>query len=249
MLVLAEQNRVFGYAAAASLALHAWLLAMNAPVLREPPSAPPEPPLLARIAEPAAPVVKEESQASRSPPPKPVAKPKPRPKARPLPRAASPVVPRAAPAQPVEPQAKAVEEPPLRDGMEHPLPAPPQPGAPEPPVAVAAPPAAAPVPDPAAALARFREQLVALAIRYKRYPRVALDNAWTGDVVVHIDVAASGAVAAVTVKTSSGHAVLDEQAIEMFRKAAPDVAVPAALHGRPFSIEVRAIYNLRDRPG
>ena len=35
----------------------------------------------------------------------------------------------------------------------------------------------------------------------------------------------------------------------MFRKAAPEVAVPPPLRGQRFSVELRAIYNLRDRPG
>jgi protein TonB len=122
------------------------------------------------------------------------------------------------------------------------------PAPPAPPVATIAPsPPAAP--DPGEALARFRQQLVDLAVRYKRYPRVALDNGWTGDVQVRIDVAASGAVSGVTVKTSSGYEILDAQALEMFRKAAPQVAVPAALRGKAFSVDVRAIYNLQDRPG
>jgi len=78
---------------------------------------------------------------------------------------------------------------------------------------------------------------------------VALDNGWTGDVVVRIDIDAGGAVTGIRVERSSGHEILDGQALEMFRRAAPEVAVPAALRGKAFSVEVRAVYNLRDRPG
>jgi outer membrane biosynthesis protein TonB len=50
----------------------------------------------------------------------------------------------------------------------------------------------------------------------------------------------------VTLKGSSGYEVLDRQALEMFRQAARAVAVPPALRGREFALELRAIYGLED---
>lgn len=248
MLVLAEQNRTFGYAVAASIALHALALAAQLPAKRQIVEAPPEPPLVAHLVElppPAPPAVAKEEPAKPKPQPtrpKPIAKPAP-PKPAPAPRPSTPIA--AAPPTPAPPPV--IEEPPMPEGVDH---ASPElaPLAPPPTVAAIAPPPVAP-PDPAADLARFRQELVDMAVRYKRYPRMALDNGWTGDVVVRIDVAASGAVRSVQVKTSSGYSVLDEQALEMFRRAAPAVQVPPALHGKDFSVEVRAIYNLQDRPG
>lgn len=256
MQVLAEQNRTFGYAAAASVAVHALLLLTNLPATRETLAPPPEPPLVARLVEPepapapppAEPKEKEEPRVEKPKPP-PKKKPPPKPRPRPAPRASAP----SAPPMPVIPEQK--EESPKEEiatdakpEESAPPPAAPAP-APPPPVAAIAPPAAAPAPDPALALAGFRQQLVELAARYKRYPLVARDNGWTGDVVVRVEVAASGEVASIRVKTSSGYDVLDEQALEMFRKAVPAVRVPPALRGQDFSVEVRAIYNLQDRPG
>ena len=103
------------------------------------------------------------------------------------------------------------------------------------------------IPD-TGSLAQFRQQLIGVAVRYKRYPRVALDNAWEGDVVVRVEIGASGSVAAVSVRSSSGHEVLDAQALDMFKKAAPQVPVPTALRGKDFSVDVRAIYSLKDQP-
>jgi protein TonB len=131
--------------------------------------------------------------------------------------------------------------------------------APSPIEAPVAPPAAEPSGPVAAArptvqlpdtgsLAQFRQQLIGVAVRYKRYPRMALDNGWEGDVVVRIEIGAGGAVASVSVKSSSGHEVLDAQALDMFRKAVPQVPVPPALRGRDFSVDVRAIYSLKDQP-
>jgi protein TonB len=247
MLVLAERNRTFGYAAAASLALHAFVLLMNGPALRQSAAPPFEPPLTAHLVEepePKAEPAPVKPPPAPAPPAKRVVKPKPRPAPPPVVSAPSPIP---APPPPEEPMA-------LPEGMDQSSPAdvavvaPPPLAAPAQ-AAPAAPAKAAPASDPAAELAGFRQRLVDVAVRYKRYPRIALDNAWTGDVVVRIEVAASGAVSSVKVKTSSGYEVLDAQALEMFRKAAPEVAVPASLRGKDFSVEVRAIYNLQDRPG
>ena len=87
--------------------------------------------------------------------------------------------------------------------------------------------------------------LISSAVRHKRYPPAALDNDWQGDVLVRLSVAASGSVAEVSVKASSGHAQLDEQALEMFRLAAAEVPVPPALRGQEFGFEVRASYELQ----
>jgi hypothetical protein len=38
--------------------------------------------------------------------------------------------------------------------------------------------------------------------------------------------------------------VLDHQAREMFEKAKPFVPLPAALRGKAFEVELRAVYNL-----
>ena len=75
----------------------------------------------------------------------------------------------------------------------------------------------------------------------------ALDNGWEGEVVVRMAIAADGSVAALDVSSSSGHAALDRQALEMFRRARAEVLVPDALRGRQFSLELRAVYNLKDQ--
>ena len=140
--------------------------------------------------------------------------------------------------------------------------APPAPAAAEVSAAPAAP-AAPPViartdPAPAAAspsvdsvdagsLAQYRLQVISAARKYKRYPRVAMDNNWEGAVVVSMVIGANGMISALSIKTSSGHEILDKQALDMFRKAKPLVLIPAALRGREFTIELRAIYNLKDQ--
>jgi protein TonB len=96
-------------------------------------------------------------------------------------------------------------------------------------------------------IAQYRAALLAEASRRKRYPLVALDNGWEGEVVVRMAIAADGSLAALNVRSSSGHAALDRQALEMFRKARAGVPVPDSLRGRPFSLELRAVFNLKDQ--
>ena len=131
----------------------------------------------------------------------------------------------------------------------------PQETTPEP--APVAPPAVAsvqPVPRPAVpsveapeSLSRdqYRLQLIDEARRHKRYPPLARENNWQGDVLVAVVVGSNGR-ASVTLKGSSGYEVLDRQALEMFRQATRAVTVPPALRGKEFALDVRAVYGLED---
>jgi len=115
---------------------------------------------------------------------------------------------------------------------------------------------AAPVPTPGSSsaaidedlLARYRLQVITAARRYKRYPRAALDNQWEGAAEVAMVIGDNGRIREITISKSSGHEVLDRQAIDMFRKAKPLVPIPAELRGREFRVTLKAIYSLRD-PG
>jgi protein TonB len=112
--------------------------------------------------------------------------------------------------------------------------------------ASATPPATtASAPADATTIGQYRLQLVDAAKRYKRYPEVARENEWAGNVVVGVAVGAD-AKAQISVRKSSGRPVLDQQALEMFRQAAKEVPLPPALRGKEFSLEVRAIYGLED---
>jgi len=232
-------NRVFQYAILASLALHALLL-LGFPDLidraRRAVSFPA--PLIARLMEP--------EPAAPAPPPAPVEKVEP---PKPAPRLAKPV-PKATPPAPVAPT-PVVEQP--APPVESPQPAQPVPA---PPVAVAAPQPAAPATQSTATLShapsadaqsrdQYRVQLIDEARRHKRYPPLARENNWQGNVLVGVAIAADGR-ASVTVKGSSGHEILDRQALDMFRQAARAVPVPPALRGKEFALEVRAVYGLEE---
>lgn len=56
-----------------------------------------------------------------------------------------------------------------------------------------------------------------------RYPKIARRNGWTGQVEVTFTIKPDGSVSDVRIKSSSGHSMLDEQALSAIRDAAPFV--------------------------
>jgi periplasmic protein TonB len=233
-----SDNRSFYYAMAASLALHALVLFAFPELVdtaRRAASIPPQ--IIARLMEP------------------------------------EPAPPVAVPAPPVQPRPPALaEKKKVREAKKkpapvistpQPAPTPAAPSAPPPVVAEAqapqpAPPLAAvepqrapqPPPQPAQppeSLSRdqYRLQLIDEARRHKRYPPLARENNWQGDVRVYVAIGANGRPT-VTLKGSSGYDVLDRQALEMFAQAARAVPVPPALRGKEFTLELRAVYGLED---
>jgi len=171
--------------------------------LRAPPPPPPPPP-----PEPPKP------EPPKLEPRKPVAMPQP---ARPLapPPPPTPLL----TATPEAPQR--VDQPVVQRPVEPPPPPPPAP-APAPaaaPAPIAPPPA--PAIDDAAARASYIRGLSAAVAKQKRYPRLAQQRGWQGEVMLHVVVDASGRLLDVSVERSSGFEALDREALEMVRRAAP----------------------------
>jgi len=63
---------------------------------------------------------------------------------------------------------------------------------------------------------------------------------------VRVVVGADGGPAAVTVKRSSGHDVLDRQAVDTIRKALAATPVPPALRNREIAVEIPLVYELKN---
>ncbi len=250
-----DQDRVFRYAVLFSVVLHGVLLFGISGVRDSATRVAPPGPIVARLVEPpvAPPAATPQAEPAKPqadekpPPPPPAVKPVPAPKPRPVAKA-EPKRPAPPPVPPSAPAVEAAAE------------APPSSTAPSAAAAPAAPPAAVAKVDPApgatppsaepsdaGSLAQYRLQLISAARKYKRYPRVAMDNNWEGDVVVRMVIGANGMITALSVKSSSGHDVLDQQALEMFKRAKPMVQIPPALRGKEFTIELRAIYSLKDQ--
>lgn len=95
-------------------------------------------------------------------------------------------------------------------------------------------------------LAQYRLALIVATRRYKRYPAIAMEKGWQGKVEVRLLIGANGMLAGTSVKTSSGHEILDKQAMDMLRRGKTTVPIPASLRGREFTIDVPVIFNLEN---
>jgi periplasmic protein TonB len=98
----------------------------------------------------------------------------------------------------------------------------------------------------AGTLEQYRLALIVATRRYKRYPAIALEKGWQGRVEVHMVIGANGMVASTSIKTGSGHEILDNQALDMLKKGKTTVPIPASLRGREFSIDVPVVFSLEN---
>jgi periplasmic protein TonB len=97
----------------------------------------------------------------------------------------------------------------------------------------------------AGSLAQYRIALIGAAKRLKHYPAPAIDRGVEGRVDVRLVIGADGAPAAVVVARSSGHEVLDRQAVETMRRATADTPIPPALRNREIVVEIPLLYELK----
>ena len=236
-------DRTFAIAVAASVLAHALIL-LAMPALLDP----------ARKRLPASPIVAHLVFPRAAPEPPPVVEPRTDSKAPETPRPARhPPVDRSerpAPSAPVT-TAPAIQSPALAEPPRAAAPVPPSPSVavtkpepPAPPVAAAAGEASDPL-----TLGQYRLAIIAAAKRYKKYPRLAIDNNWEGQAEVRMEIGADGAMGSIRIKTSSGFDSLDQQALEMIRKAKPLAPIPAALRGKGFTVDVPVLFSLKEETG
>ncbi len=245
----ATTDRTFVYAVAGSLVVHALIL-LSLPELLKPANKKPVSPLIvARLAPPAMQVpepviqpVPARSTEHKEPHAQPAAPPM---KARSIPQPAITPSPEPRPAESQRVPEKSI------DGAESTRPVPstvvvPAPMAPpdieRPPVS---PPVSADESDPAT-LGQYRFAIISAAKRFKRYPRLAIDNNWEGQAEIRMVIRADGSVTSVGIKTRSGYEVLDQQALEMIRKAKLETPIPARLRGRGFTVDVPVVFSLKE---
>jgi periplasmic protein TonB len=97
----------------------------------------------------------------------------------------------------------------------------------------------------AGSLAQYRLALIGAAKRLKQYPAQAVDRGVQGRVDVRLVIGAGGEPATVTVKRSSGHELLDRQAVDTMRKATAATPIPPALRHREIVVEIPVLYELK----
>lgn len=194
-----------------------------------------------------------------------------RPAAPPAPAAAPDPVARPA-TQPPRPAAAAprlgiAPQPDLRSAEVAPAPTP----APAPaPTAVLAPPVAPPVAAPVAApvavsapdapavvaavperrgkpstlwLAEYTQVVSGQVARLKQYPQIARLRGWQGTTVITLQLSPNGTIIETRITQSSGHEVLDRQAMQMVRLAEPLPPLPAA-SAEPLEVRLPIVFTL-----
>lgn len=80
--------------------------------------------------------------------------------------------------------------------------------------------------------------------KHKRYPKIAAMRNWQGEAIVELELDGNGKLKSKKIIQSSGHDVLDKQALEMVEKALPLPAPPDVLHGTNFTITVPVPFKL-----
>lgn len=242
----AASDRTIAVAVLASILLHALILIALPGLLDRSRMRPSVPTVLARLVAPRPPPAPTEVESPVKP-----AEPSPRPE---------PAAPAAKIARPV-PTPSPVVAPVIQAAPAAEVPRTAEPAASPSPPAVVIAPASKPEPnsprateaaaeslDPST-LGQYRIAIIAAAKRYKKYPRLAMDNNWEGQAEIRMVIGADGNVASISVKTRSGFEVLDQQALEMIRKAKPLAPIPAQLRGKGFTVDVPIVFSLKEETG
>jgi protein TonB len=102
------------------------------------------------------------------------------------------------------------------------------------------------LPSTAEDVGLYRLNVARNARQFKAYPSLALENGWEG--VVHVSVAMPIGLGSpiVSLGRSSGHGVLDRQALEMVARAVSLAVLPDGMRGRNLTISLPVEYRLAD---
>jgi len=94
------------------------------------------------------------------------------------------------------------------------------------------------------ALQAFGRDISAYVAEHKTYPSVAMRRGWQGKAKVQVSFSGKNTIDEIVIKDSSGHKVLDDQAVEMVRKACAAMGLPEKLRGRAFVLVVPIDFKL-----
>lgn len=172
-------------------------------------------------------------------------KPKIEPKIKPEPKPVTKPVPTVTP-EPTQP----ISEPPPVQPTEviavapKPNPAPPVQTVPAPVPVVQEPPPVINQADYEDARNKYGNSLWGAISKHKKYPKIAAMRNWQGEAIVELELDGNGKLKSKKIVQSSGHDVLDKQALEMVEKALPFPAPPEALRGNSFTITVPIPFKL-----
>lgn len=94
------------------------------------------------------------------------------------------------------------------------------------------------------ARSKYGNSLWGAISKQKKYPKIAAMRNWQGEAIVELELDGNGKLKSKKIIKSSGHDVLDNQALEMVEKALPFPAPPETLRGSNFTITVPVPFKL-----
>jgi protein TonB len=92
----------------------------------------------------------------------------------------------------------------------------------------------------------YRIGLAREARAYRAYPSLARERGWTGTAEVRVDVSRDGLPRQILLARSSGHDILDREAVNMMSRAASSAALPDSLRGRAFAVRLPVVFDIAD---
>lgn len=90
----------------------------------------------------------------------------------------------------------------------------------------------------------YRVGLARAARSHRRYPPAALERGWTGTAEVQVDVSRQGQAWQILLARSSGHEILDREALAMMSRAAAAAALPDSLRGHAFAVRLPVTFDI-----
>ena len=101
-------------------------------------------------------------------------------------------------------------------------------------------------PEIESALELYRYRLVQRGTRLRVYPEEALEQQIEGTASMEIVIAGDGSLRSAKLLASSGHALLDQHALDLLVRAVPLTEIPSALQNKAFAIRVAIVFKLPD---
>lgn len=93
----------------------------------------------------------------------------------------------------------------------------------------------------------YRIGLAREARANKRYPPLARERGWAGVSEVQVEVSREGLPRQTLLARSSGHELLDREALDLMARAAAATVPPESLRGRAFTVRLPVVFELEEK--
>jgi len=92
----------------------------------------------------------------------------------------------------------------------------------------------------------YSAKLTKSIARQKRYPRIAQMRGWQGEIIINLKIDGQGNLIKTKIKQGSGFKILDNEGIDMVKRASPFPKPPKELESKIFNVIVPISFKLQD---